>query len=153
MDQAPAEQDVASTFGASVVCHLTVQKLRCCLIWQSMEQILAVREILGGHVSHLQSVIRYSRDALGRAAEGFVSHAVNGYSGGHALCLMQPGRDTFKRLRHLSLQAMPVAPDTVEISDEEVVKVELPEPVTFSGATCLRRSWILDSSSDEDGVS
>ena len=45
----------------------------------------------------------------------------------------------------------PLAPDTVEISDEEVVKVELPEPPTLQEQP-PEAELDTDSSSDEDGV-
>ena len=44
-----------------------------------------------------------------------------------------------------------MAPDTVEISDEEVVKVELPEPQAFPEQQ-PEVELDTDSSSDEDGV-
>ena len=109
---------------------------------------LAMREILGGHVSHLQSVIRYSRDALAEPlrvlcrmlldirVETFVSDATrSGY------------------FREVAPEfSEPVAPDTVEISDEEAVKVELPEPAVPQEQQ-PEVELDTDSSSDEDGVS
>ena len=47
--------------------------------------------------------------------------------------------------------AGPLAPDTVEISDEEAVKVELPEPPLLT-EPAQEAELDTDSSSDEDGV-
>ena len=109
---------------------------------------LAVREILGGHVSHLQSVIRYSRDALAEPLRVLCRMLLDIRVGTFVPDATRSGY--FQEVTPEFLA--PVAPDTVEISDEEAVKVELPEPV-ISQEQQPELELDTDSSSDEDGVS
>jgi len=108
---------------------------------------LAIREILGAHVSHLQSVIRYSRDALAEPLR--------------VMCRMlndiRIGRFVPDATRSGYFQeaefAMPCNGEeaAVVISDDEVVKVELPEPVTFQEPD-PEEELDTGSSSDEEAA-
>ena len=108
---------------------------------------LTVREILGGHVSHLQSVIRYSRDALAEPLRVLCRMLLD-----IRLGTFVPDATRSGYFQEVAQEfAAPLAPDTVEISDEEVVKVELPEPQAFPEQQ-PEVELDTDSSSDEDGV-
>ena len=109
---------------------------------------LTVREILGGHVSHLQSVIRYSRDALAEPLR-VLSRMLRDVRAG----IFVPDATRSGYFREVAPEfSDPLAPSMVEISDEETVKVELPETVDQADPE-PEVDLDTDSSSDEDGVS
>ena len=109
---------------------------------------LSVREILGGHVAHLQSVIRYSRDALAEPLRVLCRMLLDIRVGTFVPDATRSGY--FQEVEPLQFSEA-LAPDTVEISDEEAVKVELPEPVVQQDQP-PEMELDTDSSSDEDGV-
>ena len=109
---------------------------------------LAVREILGGHVAHLQSVIRYSRDALAEPLRVLCRMLLDIRVGTFVPDAARSGY--FKEVMP-SQFADAMAPETVEISDEEAVKVELPEPTAEQNLE-PELELDTDSSSDEGRV-
>ena len=110
---------------------------------------LAVREIFGGHVAHLQSVIRYSRDALAEPLRVLCRMLLDIRVGTFLPDETRSGY--FKEVEPMQFSDA-MAPETVEISDEEAVKVELPEPAVQQDQH-PEMELDTDSSSDEEGVS
>ena len=85
---------------------------------------LAIREILGAHVSHLQSVIRYSRDALAEPLRVMCRMLHDIRMGRFA-----PDATRSGYFHEVEVELPGRAGDAaVVISDDEAVKVELPEP-------------------------
>lgn len=105
---------------------------------------LPVREILGAHVSHLQSVIRYSRDALAEPLRVMNRMLADVRSG---TFVPDATRSGYFKASDVVATVPPGVP-VVDISDDEEVKVETHEPTQDE----TEEEPDTGSSSDEEAV-